>query len=127
MDASRIRQKISLLRGERAKLEKLASRPTEMIDGYWTVRYIKCGKPGCKCEDSSQGHGPYYYISRAKSGRTRLEYVKDQRFKKERLCKKWQQYNRWISDIGKYNRQIEGLYRRLAKAQVKKSKKTRRK
>ena len=122
MDASRIRQKISLLRGQRAKLEKLASSPTEMMDGYWTVRYIKCGKPERRCADSD-GHGPYYYISRSKSGNTQLEYVKGERLKKERLCKKWQQYNRWISDISKYNRQIESLYRRLAKTQIKKRKK----
>jgi hypothetical protein len=122
VDASRIRQKIGLFKNARDKIEGLALRPVRMIDGYWVIRYIKCGKPGCKCTGGEEKHGPYYYISRTQKGKTRLEYVNQERFRKEKMCKKWSQYSGWIARIVKYNRQIEALYRNLARVQVRRSK-----
>lgn len=119
MDTSRIRQKIGLLKKDRDKIEDLALRPVRMIDGYWVARYIKCGKPGCKCAGGER-HGPYYYISRTVKGKTRLEYVDTERLKKEEMCKNWSQYSRWVSEMVKYNHWIETLYRKLAKSQVEK-------
>lgn len=122
MDASQIRQKIGVIKRDREQIERMALQPIAMINGYWVIRYIKCGKAGCKCGSGKERHGPYYYISRTQKGKTRLEYVDRERFKKEEMCKKWSQYSGWIARMVKYNRQIEGLYRRLAKAQVKRSK-----
>lgn len=125
MDASRLRQKIGLLKNARDKIEELALRPVRMTDGYWVVRYIKCGKPGCKCADGER-HGPYCYISRTVKGKTHLEYVEQERVKKEQPCKNWSRYSRWVSEMVKYNRQIEALYRKLARSQVEKKRRTRR-
>lgn len=118
MDASRIRQRIVLLRSAREKIEDLALRRVNMIDGYWITRYIECGKAGCKCAGGDK-HGPYYYISRTVRGKTHLEYVEEGHLKKEDMCKSWSRHSGWVSQMVKYNHEIESLYRQLAKAQVK--------
>lgn len=118
MDASKIRQRIVLLRRAREKIEDLALRRVSMIDGYWIARYIECGKSGCKCA-SGDKHGPYYYISRTVRGKTHLEYVEEGHLKKEDMCKSWSRHSGWVAQMVKYNHEIESLYRQLAKAQVK--------
>lgn len=117
MDVSRIRQKIVLLRKARDKVEEMALRPAIMIDGYWVEKYIECRRPGCRCAGGEK-HGPYYYISRTISGKTRLEYVKEDQVRIEERCKNWSRHSAWVAEMVKYNRRIERLYRRLARAQV---------
>lgn len=119
MDVSRIRQRIVSLRGARDKVEVIALKARPMIDGYWIERYIECGRPGCKCS-SGEKHGPYYYISRTIEGKTRLEYVKEDQVRAEEMCKNWSSHSASVAEMVKYNRQIETLYRELARAQVKK-------
>ena len=38
--------------------------------GFIRTRYVRCGKPGCKCS-TGEGHGPYYHLQfrRYKDGR----------------------------------------------------------
>ena len=46
----------------------------EMIQGTLVTKYLKCGKPGCRCTTGSP-HGPKYYISDKVEGHTRMLYV----------------------------------------------------
>jgi len=119
MDVSRIRQKIYLLRMARDKVENIALKARPMIDGYWVEKYIECRRPGCKCS-TGEKHGPYYYISRTIEGRTNLEYIKEDQMRIEDMCKNWSSHSASVAEMVKHNRQIEKLYRQLAKAQVKK-------
>lgn len=42
----------------------------------WTygLRYIRCGKPRCRCASSTVGHGPYWYGFRHKGDRVYSKY-----------------------------------------------------
>jgi hypothetical protein len=43
--------------------------------GYtYQQEYIKCGKPGCKCNDGDK-HGPYWYAYWSEGNKTRKKYI----------------------------------------------------
>jgi len=62
-----------------AKREKLLRSLTETGDmrrGSVTVRYIPCGKPGCRCtKPGEKGHGPNYSLTWKEKGKTRTRYI----------------------------------------------------
>lgn len=43
-------------------LRRVAVIDPHILRGSLIERYIRCGKPGCKCADGP-GHGPKYYLS----------------------------------------------------------------
>ena len=45
-----------------ALLKRVAAIDPHILRGSLIERYIRCGKPGCKCVDGP-GHGPKYYLS----------------------------------------------------------------
>jgi len=48
---------------------------TAILRGSLIERYKRCGKPGCSCAQG-RGHGPKYYLSVSKPGRTpEMDYV----------------------------------------------------
>ncbi len=62
-----------------AEVRELVGELTElrpMRRGSVSERYIKCGKPGCRCSQEPEArHGPYYSLTRAVKGRTRSRYL----------------------------------------------------
>jgi hypothetical protein len=56
------------------KSEKL---PPKILAGKGTleVRYVKCGRPNCKCAKGEM-HGPYTYVRTYRGGKRRRVYVK---------------------------------------------------
>jgi hypothetical protein len=47
-----------------------------MRRGSLCERYVKCGKPGCRCaEDPKARHGPYYSLTRGVGGQTRSRFL----------------------------------------------------
>jgi hypothetical protein len=60
-------------------VREIASRlakPKPMRRGSLSVRYVKCGKPGCSCAVDSEGrHGPYTSVVRTVGGRTQSRRV----------------------------------------------------
>jgi hypothetical protein len=49
----------------------LLGQPQPMRRGSLSERYMKCGKAGCACGDSTDArHGPYLSLTRAVGGRT---------------------------------------------------------
>ncbi|MCK6574186.1 hypothetical protein L6V77_24160 [Myxococcota bacterium] len=60
-----------------AELEKRLSEAAsevpdiaEMLRGTVGERYVRCGKPGCHCEEGA-GHGPVFFVSSSVGGRTK--------------------------------------------------------
>ena len=78
---SRARQQLRKLSHDRHRLEDLVLRLGPMLEGSFTKRYTRCKKPGCHCE-LGERHGPYFSIStKDKSGKTRLEYIRNDEIK----------------------------------------------
>ena len=64
----------ALRRRRHALLRQLPSLK-EILRGSLIERYIRCGKPGCKCADGP-GYGPKYYLSMSHPGlRPQMDYV----------------------------------------------------
>jgi hypothetical protein len=52
------------------------SNPKPMRRGSVSERTMKCGQPGCLCQqDLKARHGPYYSLTRPVAGRTRSRYL----------------------------------------------------
>lgn len=73
-EISRLRQKVSVLSKERAKLEAKILKLGPMMEGSLLRRYTRCKKPGCSCE-KGKPHGPYFAISGKVMGKTKLIYL----------------------------------------------------
>ncbi len=60
--------------GKRTQLCKQLTGCTDMLRGTLVIKYLKCGRPGCRCGKGSP-HGPKYYLSDKYNGVTRMLYV----------------------------------------------------
>jgi len=47
---------------QRAKAAGVAPPLSEVLRGTLRKRYLRCGKPGCRCR-KGQGHGPFFYLN----------------------------------------------------------------
>ena len=77
----------------------------EMRRGTLTVRYLRCGSPGCHCgRPGSRGHGPKYSLTWKEKGKTKTEYIPAERVAEVekqlanherfvRLCQEWVEIN----------------------------------
>ena len=65
----------SALRRRRARLLHKFPPLEQLLRGSIIERYLRCGKPGCKCAQG-EGHGPKYYLSVSFPGRRpQMDYV----------------------------------------------------
>lgn len=46
----------------------------EQGGGTYQKKWVKCGKPNCKCARGER-HGPYLYRAKYQGGKTKWEYV----------------------------------------------------
>lgn len=68
----------SLRRRRAALLARVASIDPRILRGSLIERFLRCGKPGCKCVDGP-GHGPKYYLSVSyPAQRPQQQYVPEQ-------------------------------------------------
>ena len=52
------------------------AEPRPMRRGSVSVRSMKCGRMGCRCQDEPEArHGPYYSLTRAEGGKTQSRYL----------------------------------------------------
>lgn len=62
--------------------QQLAARlaqPKPMRRGSLSERFVKCGKPGCRCAtDPKARHGPYFSLTRALHGKTHSRFLTPQ-------------------------------------------------
>ena len=110
-NASRIRQKISILRKERMRLEDSALKHRRMIDACLIERYL-----GTKKKKRTT---PAFYLSKKVEGKTKLEYVGNTEIAKvRRKTEAWREYSLLMQRIVSRNHRIERLLRKLGKTQV---------
>ena len=69
----------------RKAVEKLA-QPTPMRRGSLGQRFLRCGKPNCRCATHEDArHGPYFNLTRTVGGRTRSRRLSAQQAERARL------------------------------------------
>jgi hypothetical protein len=109
--ASRLRQEISRLMGQRNALEKRLLRRRHMLRASYVVRYL-----GTK---EAKRRTPADYLSFRKGGRTVLRYVLPaERISVKAKAQAWGQYVRWIAEWVKITRDLEKAWRALGEAQA---------
>lgn len=109
-DISRLRQKVSLVRGRRAKLEDKALRSRAMVRGSLLELMRKCGKPGCKCQ-RGELHGPNFYLSLPQPGkRSRMLPVPRDKVKTVKsLNTHYHDFQHALTEIRRLGEEIESL------------------
>jgi hypothetical protein len=104
-----IRQtKTSSLRRRRTILfKRIITIGPRLLRGSLIERYIRCGKPGCKCADTP-GHGPKYYLSVSYPGRRpEQEYVPLRyHHQVEDLLTNYQTVKQILEEISSINREL---------------------
>ena len=121
MDISKVRKKIRDLSLDRFKIEmnmlRVLSRK-KMLYGSVVKKYKACGKAGCKCT-RGELHGPFYYLSFNKEGRTKMIFIR--RYLWESAIKLNTNYKNWRksrADISKINKKILALLDVLEKNNI---------
>ena len=60
----------------RARLTTQLTDPIPMRRGSLTERLVKCGRPGCPCQDDAEArHGPYFSLTRSVAGTTQTRLI----------------------------------------------------
>ena len=81
-----------------------------LLKGEVCVQYIRCNKPGCRCQTGAT-HGPYYYRVWREGGRVRKVYVKsDDLVGVRAACDAYKAYSLRLRDL---RRQRERLVRHI--------------
>jgi len=120
MDASKIRQEISQLQSKLSRIEKqLLNERGPFIPGAIIERYGRCGKPTCRCHQGKL-HGPYSALSRPVEGRSEVIHLTaETRSEIEGSVRRYQSYQRCLTEWRKTIRELEGLFTKLRESQVK--------
>ncbi|MDP3955589.1 MAG: hypothetical protein Q8Q15_04495 [bacterium] len=118
-DISHLRQKISLLRTQRADLEDKALRSQAMVRGSLLELMRKCGKPGCKCQ-RGELHGPNFYLSLPKPGkRSRMLPVPPDKVKTVKsLNLHYHDFQHALTEIRRLNEETESLLLAIREEQL---------
>ena len=96
------------LRRRRTLLAKqIAALDSQILRGSLIERYIRCGKPGCKCADTP-GHGPKYYLSVSYPGRRPEQDYVPQRYQKQvtEFVANYQKVKQILEEISSINRDL---------------------
>jgi hypothetical protein len=97
----------SLRRRRTALAKQIAAIDSQILRGSLIERYIRCGKPGCKCAETP-GHGPKYFLSVSYPGsRPEQDYV-PQSYQKQvtQLVANFQKVKQLLEEISSINREI---------------------
>lgn len=116
MDISKLRQKVSVIRVERKKLEdKLLSFRGEMLPYYLKEYYFPCGKVNCKCKKGKL-HGPFLYIVGKEGDKRIFQYVKKKDiYTIEKTAGSYKRYQKTLSEIRKINKTISDSFNQIRK------------
>jgi hypothetical protein len=78
-----------------------------LLRGSLIERYLRCGKPGCKCAQG-EGHGPKYYLSVSLSGqRPQIDYVPQGDYEQvSQYLSNYQQLRTALEEICEINREL---------------------
>jgi hypothetical protein len=95
------------LRRRRAQLLRQLPPMKQLLRGSIIERYLRCGKPGCKCAQG-KGHGPKYYLSVSFPGRRpQQDYVPQGDYTRvSQYLANHQQVRTVIEEICEINREL---------------------
>jgi hypothetical protein len=109
--ASKLRQEIRRLAGERRRLERILTEPKAMLNACLIARRKLAG--------GRKRRTPAWYLSRKVAGRTRLEYVRQSEAAGiRRQTEAWRRFARALAGWVKVSRDLERRWRRLGRVQV---------
>ena len=64
-------EKLKELEEKRKRVGEQLGRVGDMRQGSLSARYLKCGKPLCRCtKEKSYSHGPHFSLTKAVKGKT---------------------------------------------------------
>ena len=88
-------------------IKRLAAVDAQVLRGSLIERYIRCGKPGCKCAETP-GHGPKYYLSVSYPGRRPEQDYVPQKYQKQvrQFLANYQKVKQMLEDISNINREL---------------------
>ena len=97
----------SLRRRRTILFKRIITIGPRILRGSLIERYIRCGKPGCKCADTP-GHGPKYYLSASYPGRRpEQEYVLQKYHDQvEAFLLNYQRVKQIFEEISSINREL---------------------
>ena len=113
---SRARKRIRDLQKERFKLElsllrPLAMAPYSLIEAYW-----RCGKKTCRCHKGGPLHGPYYYLTQHRDGKTSNIYIPKKKLSKiSILAERYKEYETSLTKLRNLNKEILTLLKMIEK------------
>ena len=113
-----VRKEIIELIKERHRLEKnllqFLSRYPLFPATFYPI-YKACNKPGCKCTRGEK-HGPYWYLSFRKDGKTKMVFVRQARWEKvKRLTDRYKRWRKIRARLVMLNKEILSLIDELEK------------
>jgi hypothetical protein len=97
----------SLRRRRTILFKRIIAIGPRLVRGSLIQRYIRCGKPGCKCADTP-GHGPKYYLSVSYPGRRPEQEYVPQRYhhQLEEFLSNYQTVKQILEEISSINREL---------------------
>ena len=97
----------SALRRRRARLLHKLPPMEQLLRGSIIERYLRCGKPGCKCAQG-EGHGPKYYLSVSFPGlRPQMDYVPQENLEATRaLVANFHEVRTTLEEVCAINREL---------------------
>ena len=113
---SRTRKRIRDLQKERFKLElsllrPLAMAPYSLIKAYW-----RCGKKTCRCHKGGPLHGPYYYLTQHREGKTSNIYIPKKKLSKISIfAERYKEYETSLTKLRNLNKEILTLLKMIEK------------
>jgi hypothetical protein len=106
----RLCKQIAICERKRLALKKTLLRPKPMLEGAPVAKYTRCGTKGCLChEDESAMHGPYWYLTFQREGKSKSRYIgKDEKKRKKVFAYKRYQSN--LAELRKLNKVIDEYF-----------------
>lgn len=101
-----IKRRIYKLRKERQLLETHCFGIGLQLPLWLSVRYVRCGKEGCKC-NKGELHGPFSYVSFKKGSRVCYRYISSERVNRIRqYINNYHSFQKKIARLNEINREI---------------------
>lgn len=102
----------------RERIISIAPNLAEVLRGTLRARYVRCGKPGCHCQEG-KGHGPFLYLSVTLGGKSvQITIAAKDRAVAKRFLRNYQRLQHMLEKVSKINRELL-RHRLLTKPPVK--------
>ncbi|MBN1445546.1 MAG: hypothetical protein JW957_05520 [Candidatus Omnitrophica bacterium] len=113
---SEARKRIVDLQKEKSRIEQNLLRPPPMVPYALIEHYGECGKKVCRCHHG-QLHGPYWYLSQHRDGKTRNIYVPKEKVEKiQVLADRYKQYEGKLTQLRAIQKEIMDLLKEIEKS-----------